>query len=246
MVFDGGVTGSSEFAAALSRLKQRGSALLVVGNVPQELHQLACRQLMGDLSMHRQRLFVTTNGSSTDVRSAIAGETRHRDHVVEYSMNCRSAAESGTGCTQNEVVMDIGIDADLDAEAASYTSASSPSDLAAAIVHNIQDIEREAEPLAQGELRVCIDSLSPLIESHRREVSLRLVRHTTIVTQRRQGIVHAHLPVSPDTELAYLFEPLVDAVVELRIADGAPQQRWHLIEDRMTSDWTELNERSRM
>lgn len=243
MVFEGGVTGSSEFAAALSRLKQRGSALLVVGNVTQEVHQLACRQLMGDLSMHRQRLFVTTDGSSTGVRSAIAGETKHRNHVIEYSMNCRSAAESGV---QNEVPMDTGIDAELDAEAASYTSAGSPSDLAAAIVHNIQYIEREAEPLAQGELRVCIDSLSPLIESNRREIPLRLVRYTAIVTQRRQGIVHAHLPVSPDTELTYLFEPLVDAVVELRIADGSPQQRWHLIDDRMTSDWTELNERSRM
>jgi hypothetical protein len=245
MVFDGGVTGSSEFAAALSRLKQRGSALLVVGNVTQEVHQLACRQLMGDLSMHRQRLFITTDGSSTDVRSAIAGETHHRNHVIEYSMSCRSAAESGTGCRQN-VTMGAGIDADLDAEAASYASPSSPSDLAAAIVHNIQDIEREAEPLAQGELRVCIDSLSPLIESNPREISLRLMRYIAIVTQRRQGIVHAHLPVSPDTELTYLFEPLVDAVVELRIADGSPQQRWHLIDDRMTSDWTELNERSRM
>lgn len=241
MVFDGGVTGSSEFAAALSRLKQHGSALLVVGNVTQEVHQLACRQLMGDLSMHRQRLFVTTDGSSTDVRSAIAGETRHRNHVIEYSTNCRSAAESGPEYTRNEATMDFGINADLDAEAASYTSVTSLSDLTAAIVHNIQDIEREAEPLAQGELRVCIDSLSPLIESNHREVLLRLVRYTAIVTQRRQGIVHAHLPVSPDTELAYLFEPLVDAVVELRIADGSPQQRWHLIDNQMISDWTELN-----
>jgi hypothetical protein len=246
MVFDGGVTGSSEFAAALSRLKQRGSALLVVGNVTQELHQLACRQLMGDLSMHRQRLFITTDGSSTDVRSAIAGETRHRNHVIEYSTNCRSAVESeagtGAGGPQTEPAMGIGIDAEMDSETASYTSACSPSDLTAAIVHNIQNIEREAEPLAQGELRVCIDSLSPLIESNHREIPLRLVRYTAIVTQRRQGIVHAHLPVSPNTELAYLFEPLVDAVVELRIIDGSPQQRWHLLDDQMISDWTELSE----
>lgn len=245
MVFEGGITGSSEFAAALSRLKQRGSALLVVGNVTQEVHQLVCRQLMGDLSMHRQRLFITTDGSSTDVRSAIAGETQHRNHVIEYSMDCRSAAESGGEHGQN-ITMSTGIDAALDAAAASYTSAGSPSDLTAAIVHHIQDIEREAEPLAQGELRVCIDSLSPLIESNSREIPLRLMWYTAILTQRRQGIVHAHLPVSPDTELTYLFEPLVDAVIELRIADGSPQQRWHLIDDQMTSDWTELNERSRM
>ena len=235
MVFDGRITGSSEFVTALSRHKQRGSALLVVGNVTQEIHQFACRQLMGDLSMHRQRLFIATDGSSTDARSAIADETRHRDHVIDYSTECRSAA--GSAGTQNDPMMDI----EMDAEMASYTSVSSPSDLGAAIVHTIQDIERDAEPLTRGELRVCIDSLSPLIEANHREVPLRLMRYTAIVTRRRQGIVHAHLPVALDTELACLFEPLVDIVVELRIADGSPQQRWHLIDDEMISDWTDLD-----
>ncbi|WP_390204578.1 DUF7504 family protein [Halocatena marina] len=55
-------------------------------------------------------------------------------------------------------------------------------------------------------------------------------------------MMHVHLPVARDSELASLFEPLVDAVVELRVADGTPQQRWHLTDAAIPSDWTSLNE----
>lgn len=236
MVFDERVMGTSEFATALSRLKQHGSALLVVGNVTQEIHQLACRQLMGDPSMHRQRLFVTTNGSSTNVRSAIENGSKHRDHVIDYVTCYRSATESSDSTHRS--MMEAGIETST----ASYGSVSSPSDLVAAIVGNIQDIERDAEPLTRGELRVCIDSLSPLIEPNQRETLLRLVRYTAIATRRRRGMIHTHLPVARGTELATLFEPLVDAVVELRVMDGTPQQRWHLIDATVTSDWTDLDE----
>lgn len=244
MVFDERVIGTSEFATALSRLKQQGSALLVVGNVTQEIHQLACRQLMGDPSMHRQRLFVVTDESSTDVQTALADGTHHRDHVIDYVTNYRSATESGssTHCSATETGLTSATETGIETATASYSSVSSLPDLVAGIVGTIQDIARDAEPLTQGELRVCIDSLSPLVEPNHREVLLRLVWYTAIVTRRRQGMVHIHLPVARRTELASLFEPLIDAVVELRVTDGVPQQRWHLIDATVTSDWTGLDE----
>ncbi|UPM42994.1 DUF7504 family protein [Halocatena salina] len=227
MVFDGEVLGSAEFAAALSRLKQRGSTLLVVGNVAPEVHQLACRHLMGDPSMHRQRLYVTTDGSGTDARSAITDDTYHRNHIVDYVTQFRS-----TDCQlSSSGSVDV-----------SHTTADTPSSLVAKIIGTIRSIERAAEPLAAGELRVCVDSLSTFIESNERDVSLRLVRYTGIATQRRSGMVHVHLPIARDSEITTLFEPLVDAVVELRVADGTPQQRWHLTDPSITSNWTDLNE----
>lgn len=226
MVFDGRMTGSSEFATALSRLKQRGSALLVVGNVAPEVHQLACRHFMGDPSMCRQRLFITTDGSSTDVRSAIADRSQHEDHVIDYVTKCRSISEHSTS----------------NSSTVSHTTATSSTTLVSEIISNIQSIEYDAEPLAPGELRVCIDSLSTFIEPNKRDVPLRIVRYTTIATRRRNGMVHVHLPVAWNTELVSLFEPLVDAVVELQVADGTPQQRWHLTDSEMTSDWTDLTE----
>lgn len=227
MVFDGAVLGSAEFAAALSRLKQRGSTLLVVGNVAPEVHQLACRHFMGDPSMHRQRLYVTTDGSGTDAQSAVTDGSYHRDHVVDYVTRFRSAK-----CPSS----------DSDSTAVSHTTVRTPSSLVAQIIGTIRSIERTAEPLAAGELRVCVDSLSTFIESNERDISLRLVRYTAIATQRRSGMAHIHLPVARESELAALFEPLVDAVVELRVTDGTPQQRWHLTEPSITSDWTDLNE----
>ncbi|RRJ33566.1 DUF7504 family protein [Halocatena pleomorpha] len=228
MVVDGEVLGSAEFAAALSRLKQCGSTLLVVGNVAPEVHQLACRHLMGDPSMHRQRLYVTTDGSGTDARSAITDDTYHRDHVVDYVTQFRSATDSQLGGSGSVNV--------------SHTTANTPASLVAKIIGTIRSIERAAEPLAAGELRVCVDSLSTFVESNERDISLRLVRYTGIATRRRSGMVHVHLPIARDSELTRLFEPLVDAIVELRVAKGTPQQRWHLIDPSMTSNWTDINE----
>lgn len=226
MDFDGRMMGSSEFATALSRLKQRGSAILVVGNVAPEVHHLACRHFMGDPSMCRQRLFVTTDGSGTDVRSAIGDRSPHKDHVIDYMTNCRSTS----GDLANDSMM------------MSHTTAKSPTGLVSEVISSIHSIERDVEPLAAGELRVCVDSLSTIIESNERDVPLRIVRYTTIATRRRNGMVHIHLPVARDTELAALFEPLVDTVVELRVADGTPQQRWYLTDSAIMSDWTDLNE----
>lgn len=228
MVYDGRVVESVQFGATLSRLKQRGCALLVVGNVAPEVHQLACRHLMGDPSMHRQRLYVTTDGSGTDARSAVTDGSHHRDHVVEYMTQFRSATECRTNCYGSTGV--------------THTTADAPAALVAQILATIRSIERAVGPLASGELRVCVDSLSTFIESNERDVSLRLVRYTSIATQRRSGMVHIHLPIAWETELTALFEPLVDAVVELRVTDGTPQQRWHLTESSLTSNWTDLNE----
>lgn len=228
MVFDGRAMGSAEFAAALSRLKQRGSALLVVGNVAPEVHQLACRHLMGDPSMHRQRLYVTTDGSGTDARSAVTDGSHHRDHIVDYVTQFRSASDCGVAAADSTDV--------------SHTTADTPAMLVARIIATVRSIEHTVEPMTAGELRVCIDSLSTFIESNDRDVSLRLVRYTAIATQRRNGMVHIHLPIAWKTELATLFEPLVDAVVELRVIDGTPQQRWHLTDPSITSNWTDLNE----
>lgn len=226
MAFDGGTMGSSAFAEALSRLKQRGSALLVVGNVAPEVHQLACRHFMGDPSMCRQRLFVTTDGFATDVQSSIVDRSQHENHVIDYVTNCRSTSERP----------------DDDSTMVSYTTATSSTALISEIINTIKSIERDVEPLSPGELRVCIDSLSTVIESSNRDVPLRLVRYTALATRRRNGMMHVHLPVARDSELASLFEPLVDAVVELRVADGTPQQRWHLTDAAIPSDWTNLNE----
>lgn len=226
MVFDGRMSGSSEFATALSRLKQRGSALLVVGNVAPEVHQLACRHFMGDSSMCRQRLFITTDGSGTDVRSAITDRSQHEDHVIDYVTQCRSASEHSASSSST----------------VSFTTATSSTSLVSEIISTIQSVERDAEPLAPGEFRACLDSLSTFIEPNERDVPLRIVRYTSIATRRRDGMVHIHLPVAWGTELASLFEPLVDAVVELRVTDGTPQQRWHLTDSAMVSDWTDLNE----
>ena len=56
-----------------------------------------------------------------------------------------------------------------------------------------------------------------------------------------RGLAHYHLPVDAEDDIAHVFRPLFDAVVELRVADGRPQQRWSLV-DGPSSDWLPLEE----
>lgn len=259
---DGSELGLSEFENALKRLKQDGSVLLIVGDVPPDVHRLACEQLMGDASVHRQRLFVTRD-SGVAVRGPVGDETVHRDHVIVHTECCRASTDS------NRIGgFEFGAAADGDSSGdtgfgyrngagESGTETACPSDssgadtlltvhslpsVLAGIVHTLRSIEQEGDPIEPGELRLCIDSIPDLIESADRETPMRLVWYSAVAIRRRRGMAHIHLPVARESETAALFEPLADAVIELRIESGIPQQRWHLIESGITSEWTDLDD----
>lgn len=279
---DGSKLGMSEFENALKRLKQGGSVLLIEGDVPPDVHRIACEQLMGDASVHRQRLFVTRDSGVT-VRGPVGDQTVHRDHVIVHSECCRNPTDSEI--TEQTSVSDQTESGDSDSSSGSGgfvfgaadecdssgdagfdyrngvsgsgTETACPSDssgadthltvhslpsVLAGIVHTLRSIEQDGDPMEPGELRLCIDSIPDLIESTDRELPMRLVWYSAVAIRRRRGMAHIHLPVARESETSALFEPLADAVVELRIESGIPQQRWHLIDPGITSEWTDLHD----
>lgn len=99
----------------------------------------------------------------------------------------------------------------------------------------VDDLAAGRGAFAAGELRVCVDSLRPLVTvdgvDHRSFVAT--VREAM---RRRRGLAHFVLPVPADGEVAAALSPLFDVVVSLRTRDAA-EQRWHLPDAGYRTDW---------
>lgn len=216
--------------AGLSTLKSSGSNLLVVGAVAADIHQRACLRFLGDETFApRQRLAVLTGTDQhtgieqylTEPRSPTAS-TR----IINYAPDARAA--SAEAC--------------LDAEA-TITAEIEPEDLPelkTAVTESIADIKDHNKDLSPAELRLCVDSLLPLIDDYGREAVVRLVYPVAQQIRAAQGMGHFHLPVAPEQTIVKEFEPMFEAIIELRMDQGVPQQRWHLRDMDVTSEWLPL------
>lgn len=210
----------AQFSQALAGLKRRGSNLLVVGPGQSGGHVQACGRLLGTAEAARERLLVFTAGAERlDERLGDVDPTSV--HVVDAVNLTRSTAtESGTPVPPRTI--DVAAD-DLDALRDAVTS----------------EIEAYGA-LEPAELRVCIDSLRPLLADHApADVTGFLDDVTTEVSDAR-GMGHYHLPVATDDPAVEEIASLFDAVVELRNDTDGHRQRWHLEDLDLTTDWLPL------
>lgn len=216
-------TETAAFTQALASLKRRGSNLLVVGATGGETHGEACSRLLGEDTADRTRVFVSADRhcGAAD-RYARAGG----DALVDYATTTRGAA-------------------------AAQPSAAGPS-IGGTSVRTVDDLSslgvavREAIDAAGGdsldpaELRVCFDSLGPLLEDHDESAVFRFLHAVTGEVRAVSGMGHYHLPIAFDNRTVRTLRPLFDAVVEVRSQGDHSQQRWHLNEADLTTDWLEL------
>ncbi len=214
------------FRIRLQELKERGSAILLVGEVPSSVRDQACERLLGEAeALPRHRLLVFTNG-----RDGIEGRLRAHD-CGRGSTEAITAAVTRSAATERQVDADVPV-TELDPD--------SLRDLGSAISAWIGETEDSHGALAHGELRLCVNSLSPLLEVHGERPVFEFVVLAAARVRAVAGMGHFHLPVAPDADVAKLLAPAVDAVIELRIDDGEPQQRWHLVDDDLQSRWLPL------
>ena len=224
--------GSSRFAQALSELKEEGSALLVVGTVPDEKFGEATRSLLGHADGGtRRRLFVTTEDKVPDIRSRIpdADLLPVSESVRVLALGDIARSSAATAGTGNETVQieRIGTD-ELDT-------------VAETMLEKIDEFERLAAGFEPAELRVSVDSLTTLIDAHGREAVFRMLHLLNHIIREKKGMAHYHLPVEHGSGIVRMFSPLFDAVIELRLKDDELQQRWHLQDPEITSDWVQVN-----
>ncbi|MFB6153407.1 MAG: hypothetical protein ABEJ27_04060 [Halodesulfurarchaeum sp.] len=220
--------GSSTFTDALSSLKDEGSALLVVGTVPQEKFGEMTTQLLGDEEGGpRRRLFVTTHGRLDEIRERLPDPAelplRQSTRVITITERERSA-----------VAQPMADSVELPTEEVSRGELSA---LSERILQTIDEFERLAGSLSSAELRVSVDSLTAILDAHEQEDVFRMVHLLNHLVRKKSGMIHYHLPVERGNATVRLFAPLFDAVVELRMQEGVLQQRWHLQDSDVSSEW---------
>ncbi|MFC6990520.1 hypothetical protein ACFQH3_01190 [Haladaptatus sp. GCM10025707] len=210
------------FGRALSRLKQSGSTVLVTGSVPRAAFTAVSRQMLGDPGLSRRRLFVLTDATaeSVDARLPVAadpGQTRIIEHCT-FLRGATATANTTDGTHQ-------------------YVYSDDLADLISATFEAIADLEVGAEP---AELRVCIDSLTPLVEYHGRKATFAALHALCWRVRHARALGHAYLQTDDPTEVE-LYTELFDAHIELRDRAGTFQQRWHLRDENVTTDWLTLD-----
>ncbi|WP_254763902.1 DUF7504 family protein [Natrinema marinum] len=206
------------FARTLGTLKRDGSNILLVGSVPTDVHETACQQMLGSTERHsRYRLFVTDSDDRAAC-SATGDAASERVRTIEYSATETEPAEN----------------------LAAAGSQPSPAALGIRIVETIDQFAETAGGFEPSELRVCVDSLVPLLEDYDAETVFRLLHIATARVGKARGMGHYHVPLEPDHEAVSLLEPMFDAVVTVRSRNGTAEQQWYLREADTESDWLEL------
>jgi hypothetical protein len=223
-----GASETALFAQALSALKRRGSNVLVVGE-GRDCSQLdACRRLLGDATAGPRHRILVSTAEGIDIDRRLPAEEPQSGSItlVDRAIKTRSAAAaesmSSIGSVSTKLVEDEGLGS-----------------LGEATAEAITGVEAEG-PLAPAELRVCLDSLTPLLEEHDERDVFEFLGALGEEIRRVNAMGHVHLPVEYGSEPAETLAPAFDAVVELRVSGEESEQRWHLQDEEITTDWLAL------
>jgi hypothetical protein len=235
---------TESFVDALAALKRRGCALLVVGAVPEDAYHTASCVMLGDegVTPPRRRLLVTPNpgGPAMDDRLQKTGPVSPETaHVVTCDDGARGiVADAATNDPFASPATWVAPTACPDA---TETRGEGPfSELGGAISRSIRSFDDTSGGLDPAELRVAFDCLPSLAQRFDEETLFRFLHLLTSHVRLVSGMVHVWLPQPRTDRLVRLFEPLFDAVVELRV-NGALTQRWEFRDSDVATDWFEFD-----
>lgn len=233
-------TNEEQVFESLRRLKREGSSLLVVGPPNGDLRRAASRRLLGDASAGpRRRAYVLTGEHRVDpaVSNGLTNDRTVR--VVEHTPLTRSTATTPA----SESTATAGTTAPSTAASGASrrtVAAGSPSQLSWAVGEEINELERLADGFSPGELRICLDSLSTLVEAHGADEADRFLRMLRRRVRSVGGMAHSHLYAPLDDPLVTRLSPAFDAIIELRAVDAGFEQRWRLLDRNLDSGWLVL------
>ncbi|AGB39220.1 DUF7504 family protein [Natronococcus occultus] len=223
VVVDAG--GTISLGSTLGRLKRTGGNVLIVGGVPDDLVDVASTNLLGDPDRNRRRLFALLDRNPGVVTDRLGPTSAGSARIVDYAISARSVATTGTPVGEGGHVVDEPTDLD---------------EFAATVATRVRAFETGASLSEPGDLRLCVDSLRPIIDERGAEGTVALLEPIREAVRDVSGLGHFVLPVGRESPVVERLEPSFDATVELRAGDCGPQQRWHLHESGYTTDWIGL------
>ena len=224
----GGFGADGQFGRRLANLKRNGCNVLLVGT---DALDGGCERLLGESSAGpRYRLFVTTDAGPSTARARLAGvqSDSYRDPatVVDWRADGRDAGQVPNRGDDEGTLRVTPVESD------------DLGDLSRAVEAAVESFEAEAGEFSPGELRLCVDSLTPLVAEYDERDVRRFLLGLVETVERVAGMGHYHLSDDYDSEAVAAVEPLFDAVIELRRVESRVEQRWHLPD--VTTRWLAL------
>jgi hypothetical protein len=222
------------FAHALATLKEQGSALLVVGSVPEDMYASASTRMLGDPTVDepRRRLVVGTRSDCQSAHRKLRSTgplTPDFARLVTRNSAARSTAADAatdTGTLPKTHVVEGGL-----------------AELGTTISTVVEEFDLYADDLEPAEFRMAFDCLSTLLAAYDREAVFRFLHVLTTQVRRARGLAHFRLPREPTTEVVHLLSPLFDATIQLRIDGSQLKQQWRFRDRDLVSDWLPLERR---
>jgi len=219
----------ASFRDGLDRLKQNGSALLVVGDVPDECYAEASHRMLGDTDhAARRRVVVVDEDTPPGLANRLSAPTASANgslHLISHDSTARNAVESAPTVTSDARTTHVPAD-DLESVGEAVLSAID---------------EGETGTFDPAELRLGVDTVGTLLDAGDEFPVFRLVDFLARRVRTLGGMAHFRLARSRDAYHTRLLEPLFDAVVELRLNGGMVEQRWELLADDIHSEWIPLD-----
>lgn len=232
----GGESNEERFTEMLSQLKQQGASVLVTGSVRAAQRRDICRRLLGQTTAQsRRRVLVSTTGNGHNVSDLLGSDSGPSETLthVRYATQARSVATSDADSSAMEPIAPS-----IDESPITTTTLS---DLGIAISSAIEEFEVQANGLAPAELRVGVDSLVPLLEEYGTERVFKFLHLTNGRVHDTGGMIHYHLPMDRDSDVASILAPLFDIVIELREQNDVCQERWSINDGELRSGWVSVD-----
>lgn len=213
------------FTRRLDELKEAGSVLLVTGENASARSAVSA-QLLGDHGSKRYPVFALLGRDRSVVADRFQAATSVGDEqIIEYEFN-RSAARSTGGSA--------------DQPARRLESLTTLLEEVTAAVEAV--VTRTDEPLSPGELRVCVDSMTPAVDGFERQAVESFVADLRTTVRGYGGLAHVLLPLTGRFHGYDWIEEAFDGVVEARTVGGLSQERWRLPSDGLVTDWFAVDE----
>ncbi|USZ69993.1 hypothetical protein NGM10_16450 (plasmid) [Halorussus salilacus] len=238
---DGPPDDLSAFIGLLNELKTTGCNLLVVGDAPREVFTRASGRLLGDDDQLRYRLLAVTDATPRSIAERLPDPDAAPRSLTETTriLNHTGAPRSVTAATDPTTPPELaGI---------RETCVADPElrGLQSALAEAIDETENRADRLRPADLRVCLDSLGPLIDHYGPDVVRRCIDAVGGHVRDRDAMAHYVLANAYDSDPVQALAPGVDAIIELRTVDPDEyghdaQQRWHVPRRDITTEWTPL------
>lgn len=227
----------NRFADELARLKQRGCCVLVTGSVSEGVRTMQSRALFGSVDAPRQRVFALTDATPAETAKYLPdGLTpEHSDvTVLDHTDTVRDA----TGVTDLS---------SLQLHSSTTSSRTETPQIETAVtglgetLYDSIAATIQTNQLSPGELRVGVATLNTLIAMDGLPETCEFVDEIRTELLAASGMGHVHFPGSLDSDALAALRPLVDIHLELRESKQCPpEQRWHLLDADLTTNWLQL------